>query len=97
MNVGGLQAHPVHDVEPADIQARGMLTEQPGCPPPPGPGMSPAAASTTSGSPSWSLLAQRQIDTGGEVCLTAASNVEPLELRLLVDDDQIDVIPARKQ
>ena len=58
--------------------------------------MSPAAASTTSGSPSWSLLAQRQADAPAVKYLTAASNVEPLELRLLVDDDQIDVIPATK-
>ena len=56
-------------------------------------GTSPAQAITTSGSPA-SLLAQCQMPGAGGAVADGRVDVEPLPLRLLAGDDQVDVVAA---
>jgi hypothetical protein len=55
-------------------------------------GTSPALAITTSGSPSWSLLAQSQTPIPLVQCTTACSMVKPLITIVLTANRQIDIV-----
>ena len=57
-------------------------------------GTSPAQAITTSGSLPPSLLAHSQMPMPAVQCFSACVHVEPLQLRLLARDDDVDVVAA---
>ncbi len=90
-----LEPHQVDDVDDADLAGRaGRWRRRSTAASVSSVGMSPAQASTTSGSPPSSLLAQSQMPMPRVQWRIASSIDEPVRRGLLAGDDHVDVVAA---
>ena len=93
----GLELHQVDHVHHAHLELRQVLAQDGTAASISSVGTSPAQAITTSGSAPWSLLAHSQMPRPAVQCLTACVHREPLQRRLLAGDDDVHVVPLRRQ